>query len=601
MKLSTVTASDIKQAAKVLDDQGIPKDMVWNNYYVLVDGKEYPFKYLSRIAFELSKDDADNFESNESYRHYIETLGFKINHYKEGINFFTKEELEFYSAIANKKYEAANHEQKAYSLKLYTIIAKVNKWAELLKLPEFSVKKETNWINGHISKIKPYFWPRIYKGIDQDIFFNVEVNGAEQFLGIKLDVYYETQKKLPAYKIKIFEEYKEVHDLEFKKIPFSSLSEYNWDKLLEETSAFVFKYLADHDLLKEILTRDTRIARITWNSLNWVKPSGRVGKSNSQSFEKEKGYGHEEWLFASDAVIEGYKYGFLEPVHKFRSTYEGKSFDILLYTRNAETNESFWVTKLEDVKVISSEESEKILEVYKERGWYEQMRMDLFNLNLDTIHLDSWTNSKADELFNVKFTAEQLHRIPPDLIPFKDFSLPSDRYNLIYITSDVLENYHHSAEGAFDFESGSTKVEPLGKGQKTYTKREIEVVNKHNEIQKKFLKYLQEQNKGKEVRVECHAHGSSRIDVTMKTSTGFIFYEIKAYNNLRTSIREALGQLLEYCFYPEAHYAEKIVLVSDQKPSSATRTYLNHIKSKLNIPFSYIHFDIENGKVVEEI
>lgn len=600
MKLTTVTSSDIIAAAQLIDEQGIPKNFIHNNYYVEVKGKEYPFKYLTRIAFQLNTEELLNFQSNESYRHFIEALGFKLKYYKEGINFFNNEELAFYSLIVNKEYRANNPESNQYAIRLYPIIAKVNKWAEMLCLPGFNIVKADKWLNAHSSTIKTYFWPRMYKGNDEDVFFNVEVNGAEQFIGIKLDGYYETKKKLPPYKIKILEEYKKSHNIGWYKIPFTDLAKYNWDMLLAETSEYILKYLSNHDELKEIISKEIKIARITWNTNNWVKPSGRLGKSTSKSFEQEKGYGHEEWLFSSDSIINNIKYGFLEPIHKYRSSYQGRKFDILLYTRNTETNQYYWVTKLENVEVLSEEESEQILESYKKNRWYDKMRLDLFDINLDSNHLDAWINNSAGDLFNIKFSADQLQFIPPDLIPIEESILPSDRYTLMDVPVNVIEKYYKLSEGEFSFESGSEKFDPLQNGARKYSKKEVETQNKHNEIQKKFLSYLQKQNSGR-AKIECHAHGSSRIDVTLKTATGYIFFEIKAYNNLRTSIREALGQLLEYCLYPNKHYAERIVLVSDQSPTEQTRIYLNHIKSFLNIPFSYIHFDVVKEEIVEEI
>jgi hypothetical protein len=97
------------------------------------------------------------------------------------------------------------------------------------------------------------------------------------------------------------------------------------------------------------------------------------------------------------------------------------------------------------------------------------------------------------------------------------------------------------------------------------------------------------------------AYGSSRIDITRKTETGYIFYEIKTYNSLRASIREGIGQLLEYCLYPNVQEAEKLVLVSHVAPSNELIGYLNHIKSFINIPFSYIHFDTGKEEIISEI
>lgn len=45
--------AQIEEAASIIDEQGIPNNYVCSQYYVVVNGKEYPFKHLVRCADEL--------------------------------------------------------------------------------------------------------------------------------------------------------------------------------------------------------------------------------------------------------------------------------------------------------------------------------------------------------------------------------------------------------------------------------------------------------------------------------------------------------------------------------------------------------------------
>ncbi|PRY87080.1 hypothetical protein [Mongoliibacter ruber] len=604
MKLETLNSTHIEQAATIIDEQGIPKNYVWSQYYVVVNGKEYPFKHLVRTAYELATQEQLQFQSNESYRGYVENeLGFEFRYYENGYNFFTKEELEFYSSIVNTDYRTSNPAHQYYGQKLYPIIAKAKYWAEQILLDDFKLKQDGNWLNGHIARIKPYFWPRIYSGEDKDVFFNVEINGSNRFIGYKLDGYFETTKALPDYKIKLLEEYKTLIKWEWPQISFDQVDEYNWDRLISETREYIQKYLPHHNHLKELLSKESKIARIAWNTNGWVKPSGLTGKSTNASFENEHGFGHEEWLFDGDKVIDGYKYGFLEPIHKYRSKYEGKYFDLALYTRDSESNKSFWVANLKDVKVLTTEESEKVLAYYKQEGWYDEMKSDLYNLNLDQDQLDLWVEDGAHELLNIKFKATQINDIPEELIPvLDDREIKSNRYTLMDVSPSIMELIEEGSKSGFSFEdSGSEEADLASKSIRTGKKKEIELKLKHNILQAKFLKYLQNKYGKALVKRECTSYGALRIDLTRKTNTGFVFYEIKTYNSLRTSIREGIGQLLEYSLYPNVNEAEGIVLVSHVSPSEEVKNYLNHIKNFINIPFSYIHFDIEQEEIITEI
>ncbi|WP_431200442.1 hypothetical protein ACQ86K_12130 [Mucilaginibacter sp. P19] len=113
---------------------------------------------------------------------------------------------------------------------------------------------------------------------------------------------------------------------------------------------------------------------------------------------------------------------------------------------------------------------------------------------------------------------------------------------------------------------------------------------------------MQDQYKSKEdVKRECTAYGGCRIDITRKTDTGYIFYEIKTYNNLLTSIRLGIGQLLEYNLFPQAQQAEQMILVSDQAATQEIRDYILHLKSFIKLNFSYMHFDPKLCKIISEI
>ncbi|WP_026713545.1 hypothetical protein [Flavobacterium daejeonense] len=603
MKIEVLNKSHILEAASIIDEQGIPKKFVWSQYYVIVNDKEYQFKYLIRLAYQLATNEELDFQSSDAVRKHFEELGYVFKYYEKGYNFYTKDELQFYSSIVNTDYRTINPDQKFYGQKLYPIIAKTKFWAEQILIDGFKLRQDGNWLNGHVAKIKPYFWPRIYSGEDKDIFFNVEVNGSNNFIGYKLDGYFETTKKLPDYKIKLLQEYREIAKWDWPKISFDNLDEYNWNKLIDESKSYIQKHLLHHNHLKKILSKESKICRITWNTNGWIKPSGLSGKSNYPSFEKENGFGHEEWLFDGDKIIEGYKYGFLEPIHKFRPKYEAKLFDLLLYTKDSDSNQSYWVTTLKDVEVVSSEESENVLAHYKKRGWYDEMKSDLYNLNLDSKQLDTWIKEGAEQLFNVKFKALQINEIPNDLILVENPNeIPSNRYLLMDFKNEVTGKIIEKINTNFSFDnSGSEEAELESKGKRKGIRKDIELEFKHNLLQKKFLKFLQDEYGRSAVKRECTAYGASRIDITRRTNTGFVFYEIKTYNNLRSSIRESLGQLLEYCLYPNVNEAESIVLVSHVEPSIELKEYIIHIKKFINLPFSYIHFDLEKEKIISEI
>ena len=161
--------------------------------------------------------------------------------------------------------------------------------------------------------------------------------------------------------------------------------------------------------------------------------------------------------------------------------------------------------------------------------------------------------------------------------------------------------YEKPIKKKFSIDTGSDEHNAKYSAVRRMPSREIEVAMMHHKLQNKFLDYLKKQYPNYKSRRECRVCEASRIDAVMQTEKGYVFYEIKTYNNLRTSIREAIGQLLEYCFYPQNEEAYKLIVVSHIKPNDELRTYIKHLKKYIKIEFGYIYFDMDNDIVAEEI
>ena len=350
---------------------------------------------------------------------------------------------------------------------------------------------------------------------------------------------------------------------------------------------------------------EKRIARICWNTNGWVKPSGRLGKSKSKSHEKKYGFGHEEWLFDMDKVLGDYHYGFLEPVLKFQDKYCGEEFEVLLYTIDGLTHQKYWVGTLDSVKVIDQDEAKSVVVNYKSRGWLRQMKNDLDAVGLNGNRIVNDYLEEVD-IINVKFRPEAIRGVLE-----KPFSIPRDQAReLITATRYVLlktpegDAWHDVVreQTGYRFETGNDRTtRPQHTVTMTFQQRSVELEVKHDVLATAFLKFLKEHYGNENAKRECKAYGSSRIDIVRKTAQGDIFYEVKTYNHLKTSIRDAIGQLLEYCFFPDVRYATKLVLVSDIEPDEQERAYISQLQGILDIPFGYVHFDTGTNTIVSEM
>lgn len=602
MLLEGITQDHIEAAASKIDKEGVPRNHVWNNYYIVVNGKEYPFKYPVLLSLHRLGRPVTEFRSTETNREYIRRLGFEIREYPGGYNFFTPEELAFYASISGKSYGTGEGEEQYYKQKLDGIIAKVNFWASRIAPEGWKVKEDNRWQNR--GKIKGYLWPRIYFEEDADVFFNVEVNANKQFIGYKLDGYYQTQKAMSPAQVRILDDFKKRNNIEFVQIPFSKLSDYKWEKLFTASVAYIEalkpKLLELRHLIRNEAVNETRVCRIVWNSNGWKMPSGREGKSTVAGYEAEHGYGFDEWLLDSSREIEGYIYGFLAPVYEDYITNIGKQLDIILFTRSGKDCKNYWVGKLRNVDVLTKIQAANALQIFMERGWYQQMHDDIALCGLNPESIDSWYGGIPEKLINVKFPKESLQELLSELVPLSDQEIIKT-YHYKLLRKEVAgmdEQFDQDTDREFSFDSGSTKPATTKSGPRLRSRAEVEIEYRHNDLQSKFLLFLQHQFGEDNVKRECRTFGGCRIDIVRKSSSGFVFYEVKVYNSLRLSIRESLGQLLDYCFFPGRSDAEEILLVSDVQPDEDDKLYLKTIRGLLAISFSYIHFDLVRNEIV---
>ena len=351
---------------------------------------------------------------------------------------------------------------------------------------------------------------------------------------------------------------------------------------------------------------EKRIARLTWNTNLWIRPSGYDGKSkNSQLFEATYGYGNEEWLFDKGKIIDGFHYSFLEPLRINQNTFAGKTYDIWLYAINGETKQRFYVGTLQNVSVLTLSEAKKIKQIYNENDWLEEMEEQIISAGGKPEYYDIDKNNKWNNIaiFNIKFQfRDALIEDTPLLIPPQDPIYKLHRYNFNHFSeNNRLSIAALSKEKEFIFSHQNSR--PSGSSKRSYVieKKIIEKENIHNEIAEGMYHYLCDVYGEDNVEPEHPSGvGATEIDIVVKDKEKFIFYEIKTIQPLRLSIREALGQLFEYSYYPIHNRAGELIIVTPYPADEDTKRYMEHIRNKFDVPVYYQSFDRYIKKLSEK-
>lgn len=183
-----------------------------------------------------------------------------------------------------------------------------------------------------------------------------------------------------------------------------------------------------------------------------------------------------------------------------------------------------------------------------------------------------------------------------DKIDFNDILYTFDKLLDIYMQ---VESDHHLVKTVkiqkiedFKFDTRNTK---LMLSRKYLSKeKEINITVRHSCLQIACYRQLSEKFGKNNVSIENPWNGN-RIDIVVKTDNGFRFYEVKVASSAKACIREALGQLLEYAFWPGKRRADKIVIVGEHPIDEEGRHYIEFLRSEFKLPLEYEQIKLQGA------
>lgn len=345
-----------------------------------------------------------------------------------------------------------------------------------------------------------------------------------------------------------------------------------------------------------ILSKEKRIAKVCWNDNDWMNPSGENGKSNdAKSHERERGYGHEEWLFDFEKLIDGYHYALLQPVQKGRETFLNKIFDVKLYSHNSSTKQNVWVGSIKNLEVISNDDAKAIHTEYKREGWIDEMAKNIKVIGGDYQY---FRTLKPHECFNVRFKPENA-KLDKPYKPVEDFNSMIGTYHYQFVRDKTKQEVASTIRGKqkrrnFQFKSGKSQ-KSLGVRTFIRQKKIVQSEPLHDNIQEILYEQLVNIYSEKNVGMETDTGLATRIDISVRTDKGIILYEVKSYPSVMITIRAALGQLLEYAFYPyPIKNLKEMIIVSHIPIDQENKEYLEFIRQKTSLNIFYQSVDIDN-------
>lgn len=576
------------------------------DYSIWYEGKKYPAKEIVDRHYKLKGIENPNpgFNTNNAQDRLLD-LGFPVvqNNLSNSKDFFSQKDLiSFLKLVGRKKYDSLNKTDRNIARYLSEISwGKTSHWANQLKDENWEVSGKKSW-NAQDKKLKQvykgYTW---FKLIPRDsknrlVYFTVGISWyTEKKLVYKLDIQrrddYFDLERTSFFDKKVLES--NLH----KTVNFEDLPNYDWHRLLRESKSFLENNLESyHKIVYELENLNPlKAARICWNTFGWMQPSGRAGKSLSNSSESEAGFTNDEWIFDLNSTYKGFCYARIEPINKSRNKLKGQKIDLLLFTYNQETSNLIWVGKILNVYIVDENESNIVYDSVEGQSWQgnrvEQLK------KLENVDSNFYKNIPKDNFYNMKF-------LPQDVEIFEENLVVAD--GLFKLKRYILNDFDREREIQIlslpndNFEP-SNKQTPPEKIKRNYSAGTIEYDNIHKEIQIELVEYLRSAYPSAKISFENNREINNRmIDVVMCLNDRKIYYEIKSYPSLRTCVRIAIGQLIEYCFFSDKNRADKLVIVSQNKTTNDIDKFLNHLRETLNLKISYSQFNLKTKKLIND-
>lgn len=327
------------------------------------------------------------------------------------------------------------------------------------------------------------------------------------------------------------------------------------------------------------------ISRIAYNTNEWRRPSEQRAKESGASYVKGNGFGHEDWFFRDEWVIDSWRYAFLQGINKSYERFRklGPSvFNMTLFTIQPDRQRRY-VARIANMELVTPDAAEIAVALFKRRGWYAAMESDVRAVNGETSALGD--TEYAAQIFNVRFRLEgvEIFAGPNSYAREDDYAHRLQHYVVSRLEHPVALP-RTAAGSASSIRSTSSKVlrdvEPfLRKGT-----RDVICTPEHAIMQRNLVARLRKEYPKHLVDFEVDG-----IDVLHESPTERTLYEIKSDTRPLSAIRQALGQLLEYAFFglPHDDRSLSLVVVGRTQPSHEESAYLEKLRTEFNLPLRY--------------
>jgi hypothetical protein len=125
----------------------------------------------------------------------------------------------------------------------------------------------------------------------------------------------------------------------------------------------------------------------------------------------------------------------------------------------------------------------------------------------------------------------------------------------------------------------------------------VDVALRHKVLQLALYRHLCREAGEGNVAIEHSLDFGVRVDAAVRSDAGLTFYEVKVAPTVQSCVRAALGQLLEYSYWPSANRASELIVVGEPAVDESSRSYLQLLRVRFALPVWYRRIDVDGCRL----
>jgi hypothetical protein len=232
-------------------------------------------------------------------------------------------------------------------------------------------------------------------------------------------------------------------------------------------------------------------------------------------------------------------------------------------------------------------------------------KVKLFN-DFIQLYLDKYADMRMWWYYKGKRSSDYMPTsIPPELITEGVFVFLGKRQPVEQLDYEILLDDLDRLLPLYEYIEGSGTSQPISAARAapfafrpgcrvkrsatvaSQAQRELDISLRHNDLQEALHRRLADEYGVENVGTELPSGVGTSVDVVVRREDGFWFYEIKTSHSPRACIRQALGQLLEYAFWPGSQEATRLVVVGETVLDEEGAEYLRALRKRFYLPLEY--------------